>query len=302
MPHKRMPDFLIIGAAKSGTTSLYYYLMQHPNIFMPKNKEPMFFTFEGEKLDIYHFEGPLDLPDVVTNIEDYLRLFKNASPEQKIGEASTLYLYDPQTPKRIKHYIPNSKLIAILRNPVDRAYSNYQHYRTVNREPLASFSQAIKAEEFRMRENWYKSYLYIDAGYYSKQILNYLNYFPIQQFKFFLFEDLNDSSAIAKDIFTFIGVDPEIQLDTSARYNISGKLRFPRIYRSIRNARGVKHSMRKIISPKIWGLLKNLFDKFIMVKNEPLDFEIKNQLIQVYREDILNLQNLIGRDLSTWLK
>lgn len=301
MPQKRLPDFLIIGAPKSGTTSLYYYLMQHPNIFMPANKEPMFFTFEGENLDSYHFEGPPDRPDVVTNIEDYLKLFEKAKQNQKIGEASTLYLYDSKTPERIKCHIPDGKMIAIFRNPVDRAFSQYQHYRTINREPLSSFDQAIIAEEYRMQENWYKSYFYLDAGFYSKQVQNYLKYFPIDNFKFFLYEDFKETTAMVKDIFAFIGVDTEFHLDTSARYNVSGRLRFPKIYNIIRSAKGFKQTLRKIISPKTWGTLKSIFDKAIMTGYEPMELIIKEQLTQVYRNDILQLQDIIQRDLSTWL-
>ena len=122
-----MPNFLIIGAAKSGTTALYHSLKQHPQIYMSPVKEPRFFAFEGETP---RFCGPGDdrfVRKFVTNFEDYLRLFEAVTDQIAIGEASTVYLTMSETSsRRIRHHLPHAKLIAVLRHPADRAYSQYQ--------------------------------------------------------------------------------------------------------------------------------------------------------------------------------
>ncbi|HEY1419866.1 MAG TPA: sulfotransferase, partial [Candidatus Dormibacteraeota bacterium] len=124
-----LPNFLIIGAAKSGTDSLYGMLGQHPQIYISPSKEPMFFVAEG--LPEVPYRGPSDREVLlrwdswVNTLEHYESLFGGATVEKAIGEASTWYLYDEGAPHRIKHHVPDAKLIAVLRNPVERAYSAF---------------------------------------------------------------------------------------------------------------------------------------------------------------------------------
>lgn len=154
-----LPNFLIIGAAKSGTSSIYDYLKQHPQIYMSSIKEPIFFAFEGEQIDEF---GPFNddplakgtLTNSATNIDDYQALFRDVDGEKAIGEASVRYLYFSKSPNRIKKYIPEAKLIAILRNPVDRAYSHFLMNLRKQFEPLNDFSKALQAEEKRKLDNW----------------------------------------------------------------------------------------------------------------------------------------------------
>ena len=115
-----MPNFLIIGSQKAGTTALYHYLKQHPQIFLSKIKEPCFFAFEGEELDL---RSPTGAPvymnrTAVTTVESYRRLFDTVTDEKAVGEASPIYIICPKAAKRIYHYIPHVRLIAVLRNPV----------------------------------------------------------------------------------------------------------------------------------------------------------------------------------------
>src|SRR5437867_4308222 len=120
----RLPTFLVIGAARSGTTALYLYLRQHPNVFMSRDKETNFFAFEGEALD---FRGPGAefVNNSVVTLNAYLRLFADAPENAAIGEASPLYLYSLHAAERIHARLPDVRLIAILRNPIEQAYSHY---------------------------------------------------------------------------------------------------------------------------------------------------------------------------------
>ena len=131
-----MPNFLIIGAMKSGTTALYYYLEQHPEIYMSPVKEPNFFSSQERE----------NAAGAVARIGNYRDLFRGVSGETAIGEASHSYLYEPGAAAEIRRYAPEAKLIAILRNPIDRAYSHFLHMVRSGTEPLDDFAQALQEE------------------------------------------------------------------------------------------------------------------------------------------------------------
>jgi len=263
-----MPNFLIIGAAKAGTTSLYEYLKQHPQIWMSPVKEPNFFALEGDTLD---FRGPGDQDYIksfsITKIEDYLNLFQGVENQLAIGEASPLYLYSPSAAERIRHYIPETKLIAILRNPVERAYSQFLMFVRDGREPLSDFAEAFEQEETRMRNNWEWAWQYTHIGFYYVQLQRYFDKFDHSQIRVYLFEDFNTNPVgVLQDIFQFLGVNEEFIPDMSVKHNVS-------------------------LIPKD----KNPDE--LMLRPE-----VRRRLVQLYQEDIFRLQDLLQRDLSTWLK
>src|SRR3712207_6354190 len=145
-----MPNFLIIGAMKSGTTALYYYLEQHPEIYMSPVKEPNFFSSQEQE----------NAADAVTDIGTYQHLFRGVSGEKAIGEASHSYLYEPGAAAEIRRYLPEAKLIAILRNPIDRAYSHFLHMVRSGTEPLDDFAQALQEEVVGIRkERTFQDYI-----------------------------------------------------------------------------------------------------------------------------------------------
>jgi hypothetical protein len=295
-----LPNFLIIGAAKSGTTSIASYLGQHPQVYMSPLKEPHFFAFEGQSLD---FIGPGDCEvyrTTVTDIESYQRLFQNVEGEIAIGEASTTYLAFPGTAERIKRYIPEVKLIAILRHPVDRAYSSFLHLSRDGREKNADFIQAFKESETLSLENREHLWLYKQMGFYYSQLQRYYNLFDRHQIKVYLYEDLkNNPLGLISDIYHFIGVDNTFVPNISIRENVSG---IPR-NRMLHNLLHTNNPIRKILG-NYYRKLPLSFRESIRSYNlsKPvLPMEIRNELIDIYREDILKLQVLIQRELSIWL-
>ena len=157
----QLPNFLIIGAAKGGTTSLYHYLNQHPQVYMSPMKEPRFFALENEKLNFQNPDKAINKTSV-TSLSEYYKLFDGVTNETAIGEASPLYMYSTKAVERIAHYVPTAKLIAILRNPVDRAYSCYKHL--IALEPY-SFADAILHEDKRISQNWAHLWNYRLGGY-----------------------------------------------------------------------------------------------------------------------------------------
>ncbi len=303
-----MPNFLIIGAAKSGTTSLYAYLEQHPQAYLSPKKEPEFFSYEGREVD---FNGPKGEEQAnhgikqhtPANIEEYRALFRGASDEKAIGEASTMYLYSPQAPSRIKHYIPKVKLIAIFRNPVDRAYSTFSYLTLHGREPLSEFSQALQEEETRIRNKWTWIYHYKNAGFYYVQLKRYFDMFEQDQIKVYLYEDLRaDPLRVIHSVFRFLELDDTFIPNISVRYNPSGVPKSKALSRLTDRSNPVKTVLKPFLPQRIrWRIRAGLQNRNL-VERPPLAPEIRRDLIELYREDILKLEDLIGRDLSGWLK
>ena len=294
----KMPNFLIIGAAKSGTTALYHALKQHPQIYMSPVKEPRFFTFEGKRPD---YCGPGDdqfASGCVINLQDYLRLFEEAEHQIAIGEASVTYLRLSETSsQRIQHYIPHVKLIAVLRQPAERAYSIYTMRVAAGREWL-SFAQALQAEEERQQMNWSPDWTYKASGYYYRFLQPYFERFPREQIRIYLYEDWQTKSPeVLQDIFRFLQVDntfvPEV-----GKHNVTRWPRSRAIQALLTKPHELKTWLKPLLPPRLRGAIQSLSYR----RPPSLDPELHRQLTECYREDILKLQDLIGRDLSHWLK
>lgn len=296
-----MPNFFIIGAMKAGTTALYQYLKQHPQIYMSPNKEPNFFAFEGEKLD---FRAPVDRRGInqtsVTDIEAYRALFSGVSDEIAIGEASHWYLYSTKAAKRIRHHVPEAKLIAVLRNPVERAYSEFMHFVRDGDEPIVDFSQALAQEPQRIRDNWTMG-RYVDRGFYYAQLKRYYDTFDPGQIRVYLYEDLNaDPVSVTQELFQFLEVDKTFVPNVSIRSNVSGVPKSKLLHTLLTRPQRVKQGL-KLVLPG--GVLQWASD----IRTRNLDRpqiapEVRRRLIQTYREDILKLQTFIRRDISKWLE
>jgi hypothetical protein len=297
----RMPNFLIIGTMKAGTSSLYHYLKQHPEIFMSPIKEPHFFAFEEGIL----FAGPGDhklRPRQITNVEAYRNLFTGATDEKAVGEASTSYLYSPTAPACIRNHLPEAKLIAILRDPVERAYSNYLYWARRGYEPLTDFWQAIQAEQTRIRENWAPEWHYFSRGLYHRQVERYVNVFSRSQIRIYLYDDLvANAPGLMQDIFRFLDVDETFVPDVSVRYNLGGLPRSKALKGLLARLHPVTSIFKPLLSEELRQRLKKAIKRWNLREAPPLSEEVRTRLRGLYREDILRLQDLIQRDLSKWL-
>lgn len=294
-----LPDFLIIGAAKSGTTSLYEYFRQHPQVFMSPLKETNFFALNGRKPTFSGPDGDIFNRDSIYRINDYKKLFSGRSEEIVAGEASPRYLYTKGTAKRIRDHIPKAKLIAILRNPVDRAFSEFSMRERDGWEPCKSFEEALTQEEKRLQEGW-ASGTYLHHGFYGQQLDEYFSVFPRKQICVLLFDWLReDVDGLLKRLFRFIGVDESFEPDTSRHFNTSGVIKDP-LMRFIWTR---THPLQALIRPLLTKSSRQAISKyFISLEKEKLtlSLETRQKLIKLYREDILKLEDLIGEDLSLW--
>lgn len=314
-----MPNFLIIGAGKAGTSSVYAYLKQHPQIFMCPVKETNFFALEGEKLD---FRGPGAETRInswsITDYEAYVGLFSGVTNEKAIGEASPLYLYSPKAPERIHYYIPNVKVIAILRHPVDRAYSAYlwllgqvvdnwelgsESELGQGRERILDFTKALLAEEERIQQNWEWIWHYKSMGFYYTQLKRYFDRFEQDKIRVYLYEDLKkNSGSLLQEIFLFLDVDATFVPNTSLKHAASYiPPKNKTLHDFLVKENPIKSFLRNIIPSKFRKPLSAKVYRKNMAQPQRLSPEIKRQLTEVYREDILKLQDLIQRDLSHWL-
>lgn len=303
-----MPNFLVIGAMKSGTTSLHHYLRQHPEIYVSAVKEPSFFAFEGSTLE---FDGPegrsrtrrLMKRYFVTDVDAYGALFGGVAGEKAVGEVSPLYLYDGGAPNRIKRYVPGAKLIAVLRHPAERAYSAFLYLSRDGREPLRDFAAALRAEDARIRGNWEWIWHYRTMGLYHAQLGRYFDAFARDQIRVYLYEDLqSDPVALLQDVFGFLAVDASFTPDMSARHNPSGIPRSTMLLRLMNRPNAVRNVLRPIVPPRLRRLLRAHVEARVLAPPPPLDGEIRRELIRAYSDDVRKLEHLIGRDLSRWLQ
>ncbi len=297
----KLPDFLIVGALKCGTTSLYHYLRQHPQIYMPTNKEPKFFGYMEcqPQFKITDYKG---VKNIIWRFEDYVKLFQDAKNGQLIGEATPSYLckHDTTIP-HIKSIYGKSykkvKIIAILRNPVDRVLSQYLFLRKLGSEKL-SLDKAINAQTIEKRKLKNPGFDYIGPGMYYKQVKEYLEEF--HHVKICFFEDLKNSDGLVKVLFDFLGVAPDVKVNTNVQFGISGIPRNKLMVSLILKMSGCLKTLYKnkyrvpLISLRD-SILRNLLTK------EKLDQITKEKLLNIYSYDINNLQKLTNRDLSSWI-
>ncbi len=304
-----MPNFLIIGAGKSGTTSLYEYLALHPEVYMSPVKEPNFFALEGQSLD---FGAPENMTRninswSVTNLEAYRDLFGGVSGEKAIGEASPLYLYFPDAPGRIRRYIPDARLIAILRNPADRAYSAFTHLVHHDVEPFTDFDRALQEEEARIEANWEWTWHYKRAGFYYEQLSRHYETFDRDQIRVYLYEDLRDDPiGLLRDLFRFIGVDEAfagtLTADALTKHEASSFPRSRALHHFLKYPNPFKSALKPLLPKGLRRTARYRLRSWNLAKPPALSPKIRRNLTALYREDIEKLQDLIGRDLSGWLR
>jgi Sulfotransferase family len=296
-----LPNFLIIGAAKAGTTSVYHYLKQHPDVFMPSSKEPnLFFHLNNPAIYRDAFTTKLQYKPDETDFEQYQALFRETRVK-RIGEASTLYLPFEHAAKNIHAHLPEVKLIAILRHPVDRAYSQHVHLVRDGREPIPDFGAALEAEPERIREGWFPSFYYRTTGYYAQQLTKYFELFPKESLRVYLYEDLKQPQQLVADIFKFLGVDETFTPDFSLQLNISGLPKNRGLHDFVKSRNPLKSLVTSLLPESVKLNIVDQVNRRNLTKPPPLSPTLRQVLLEDYKEDMVHLQDLLGRDLSDWL-
>lgn len=298
-----LPNFLVIGAAKAGTTSLRTYLDQHPEVFVTERGEPSFFAHENE---VPAYAGPGDADwngTLFTDYEAYAALFDGAEGARAIGEISPRYLYFEAAPERIARHVPDARLIAILRHPVDRAYSHFLMNRSRGCEPVRDFAEAMELEEERLQAGWGWDWCYVGAGLYHRQLERYYARFPKERIRIFLYEDLKDQERFFTDVFTFLGVDPCIRPDTSVRHRSAVRPRHYRLQQLVKQPGAVKTMVKTLVPERARIRARRAFTAWNATAPERLAPDTRRALFERYfAAECRRLEPLIGRSLSPWFR
>lgn len=302
-----LPNFLIVGAAKSGTSSLWLYLKQHPQIFMATTKEPNFFAFEGKKLPPE--SGAADCQTLynllyrysIVDILPYQNLFKNCQQAKAIGEASVRYLYSTEAAANIKKYLPDVKMIAILRNPVDRLYSHYlmmKHYYQL--EPL-SLLEAIEQEQARINNNWGWDWHYVQIGMYAQQINQYLQLFAPEQIKIILYDDFCQNPAkVYQDICRYLEVNCTFLPDFNQKLKQgywSNKSSLGRWLYNSTTFSQLRSNLKQILPNLVYESANNYLQKVYGISKPSMSATTRQYLQSIFQEDIIELQDYLGYHL-----
>jgi hypothetical protein len=311
-----IPNFFIVGAVKSGTTSLYHYLQEHPDIYMCPIKEPHYFSKdidpkkfnENYKKTIYidlkkYFNKPILVRKSIAFIErweDYVKLFREAENEKVIGEASNGYLYSKVAAKNIRKRIPNAKIIIILRNPIERAFSHFIMDIRDGRQKEKDFSSAVLNDINSNIKGWGITNLYIELGLYSGQVKRWLNTFPKENIRIFLFDELKENPInLVINILKFLEVDDSVYINTERKYNIVSVPRFQRINNFFTKS-GIRNFFSNLLSDKMKQNIRRFwFGNKSIVK---LNNQARELLLPYFEDDIKKLERIIDRDLSGWFK
>jgi hypothetical protein len=273
MPQFRLPDFVIIGATKSATTWLSYNLGAHPEVFLPSQELHYFSRFhdKGEEWYGAHFQG--------------------AQSRQLIGEKSASYLPDAEAPQRLHRLLPRARLIAQLRNPIERAYSDYcMHYRRgeVSKD-IERYLDPARTPIPRLLED----------GFYHRHLVNFMRVFPAAQIQVLLYDDIRARPAqVFRDVCGYLGID-----DTVAPQAVERRVKDKDIPVVPPSARRVLAPLKRLVQPfrqtRVFDAIRSLIAR--RLRYPPLTPELRERLTAHYADDVARLSELLGRDLSMWM-
>ncbi len=296
---KRAPTFLIIGVQKSGTTSVYTYLKQHPQVYMSPVKETNFFErdWEQESADVQ-----LRKKNGIVTWAQYQTLFDQATNQHlALGEASPNYLFHYRSSAiQIQRRLPDAKLIVILRNPVQRACSDY----LMNMRDAIG-KQTPLAEQVKSRGD--SSYVLLKGKYYE-QLKYFIDMFGRSQVDVFLYDDLRkDSKGFMRAMYQSIGVSPDFVADTSKKAQIARVPKNQTLNRVLKTQNPIRNVATGIMQLVPADLRHQLRDRLIALNSQDkskTEFTEEDIILlkQYYRQDVLKLQDLLQRDLSAWLQ
>jgi hypothetical protein len=315
--NKALPNFFIVGAPKAGTTSLYQYLNQHPDVYMSPIKEPNYFASEirpdnvSEEFEEQvrrdmvalkaYLQGPMSesrFGGMVLEWEDYLKLFESVKQEIAIGEASVLYLWSKTAPVNIVSRIPEAKIVMILRDPAERAFSQYLH-NVANGVTCESFRQHIYTSSRWNGEKFNVACPSLELGLYYEQVKRYLKLFPRENIYIAFFEDYQQQPArMLEELFRFLNIDSRFTPDMSEK-QLEPKIPRAFVVTHFLKRCGVWQHFKKLSPPMFQSRLRTIV--FKKRRSLVMDARDRDYLLAYYRDDIRKLSNLLDRDLSRWL-
>jgi hypothetical protein len=292
-PEEILPNFFIVGARKCGTTSLYHYLKRIPGVYMSPVKELFYFAPHAVQNDTF---------DVIRDKKEYLRLFENARGYIAVGEATPIYLWDPDSPKLIRQAVPNARIIILLRDPIERAYSQYLRVIKYSGMKASFYDELMR--DYKSQEKLYgRSQLYVELGMYYEQVKRYFDTFGREQVKVIVFEEfIQHIEQTVNEVLAFLGVNYTVTAAIRGHYNPDSVPRSPlsrlvfAFFRWLR-ARNVK--FYKILALLPDSLVQSAPEKILFKRTQKpkIDPKAVKFLQEIYYDDVLRLESLLGRSL-----
>jgi hypothetical protein len=296
----RLPNFLVVGAPRTGTTSMYRYLSEHPEVYLPAKKELHYFTHDYLTANS---NGPKDKEFRYCQTLDEYKVFFQRVPSgaKAVGDISPSYLFFPQCIPRIKDLLgENVKIMIMLRNPIERTFSNYLHMVRLNRETL-TFVEALQAEEDRLWQAWRNIWLYKRHSLYADNVQRYLEAFGPSKVRVILNDDFSkDTLTSLQGVYRFLGITAGfVPKNINIMYARSGAEN----QRPASRPHPIKSLAKRLLPDKALDMIRNLrqshiprdADKAILQDEQSIAF-----LRQYFKEDIDRLEKILNIDLSRW--
>lgn len=306
----KSPNFFIVGAPKCGTTALFSYLGEHPEIYIPNSPDSLEASMGGKKE--LHFFGT-DLLFNRPSLEEYLAYYKNSKEEKHLGESSVFYLYSRKAASEIHDFCPSARIIIMLRNPIDMIYSWYSQLLFWGDEKLEDFEAALNAESQRKNgdnipvksDHPTACYFYRDIAKYSEQIERYFQVFGREQVQVIIFDDFKqDTKKTYQSVLTFLGnIDNEFEPDFKV-VNSNKTIRNKNLQEFLRHPPNISRSLVKALFPSF--LRKNLRQKLQQYNTkiegrEDLNESLRCRLNEEFKPEVEQLSQLLQRDLTHWI-
>jgi hypothetical protein len=299
-----MPDFLVIGAPKAGTTALHAALATHPGLYMSAIKEPKFFLTDGPPPAR---GGPGDAQTYREHVwrrPDYEALFDQAPAGTLRGESTPLYLYDRAAVRRIRAALPGARLIVIVRDPVERAHSNWTHLWSAGLEPVGDFVRACGEEERRIAAGWASFWHYVGLGRYGEQLEYLHTLFPREQVLVIRYRLLVDAPAQTLDrICEFLGVEQGVVAEIP-RANVTSHPEPTLAHRAVSLAQRAGTATTSRIPGLTAGAVTGRLERFLQRhsrERQALSWAQRQELIPRFEADVRLLEDVLGESFRDWV-
>ncbi len=300
------PNFFIVGAPKSGTTSLYEFLRRHPQVFMPDVKEPVYF---GQDL---YFDPDLCIRKTIHNLDEYLKLYQDAEQYQRLGDATVWYLYSQSAAREIHDFDPDAKIVIMLRNPVDVMHALHSEFLWNCNEDVDDFREAVELQDQRRHgkqlaatTHFPQGLLYEDIVRYTDQVKRYFDVFGTKRVCVVIFDDVvADGPAAFGRVADYLELDSTDQPDVS-RFNAHKPLNFRPVNRFLASRPRLRRFLMKyVISQRVKRHVIERATRLMSGQHsiKPIDPEFRTELQQSMLSDVLRLSDLLDRDLTNWCK
>ena len=300
-------NVFVVGAPKAGTTALRAVRAQHPQLYLSPVKEPKFFMCDGRRPRGFGQRGPGDAHSArewVWRRSRYEALFEAAPAGLLRGESTPFYLYDRQAHRRIRDAVPDAKLIAVVRDPVDRAYSNWMHLWSDGLEPISDFRAACRAEDSRVEAGWAPFWHYRRLGLYGEQLEHLHSLFPAEQIMVMRYRELVEEPVRTLDaVCRFLGVRTGVisgARPENTRPYVPPSRRTELFGKALRGGAAVGG----LLPPQVWRRASRPVLRALHTgdaKRPVLPAEVRRELVQEYADDIRLLERLTGRDFGDWV-